>query len=113
MIDQAMSLVLGVFQSFDVVSLVAALLILLLLGLAMRAYGNVINMTILALVLFVVVSAARSLLGFGVEQKPLGVLPQHYWDGAMALSLGQFLVYFVAFAVVLTVVYLVKSVARR
>jgi hypothetical protein len=109
MLQQMMDLVTGVFTGVDQTTWIIMVVIVLLAALLMRAFGQIITITLGALVVFALATAGRQIAA-GAD--PLG-LAQERWNSFLALSVGQFLVYFLAFAIVIAGIFMIKSVFQR
>ena len=110
MLQDILDYIMGVFQGQDQIGLIAMLAIVLVAGLMLGAFGNIVRFTLIALAVFAVVMIGRKIVMDGAE--PVRLVQQSGHDFA-ALSMGTFLVYFVAFAVVIGAVHLIKSTVQR
>jgi hypothetical protein len=110
MLQEIINYVMGVFQSQDQIGLLAMAAIVVIAGLMLGAFGSLIRFTLIALVVFAGAMLARRIFMDGAE--PVSLVQQSGNDLA-SMSFGTFLVYFVAFAVVIGAVYFVKSMVRR
>lgn len=110
MLDQLTNLVTGVFSTTDEITLGIMVVIVILTGLLMGSIAQIINFTLGALVLFAAALVARAIIMDKAE--PMALAEQR-WNAFLGLSMGEFLVYFVAFALVILGVFLVKSLFRR
>jgi len=105
-LSELWGMVQAVFTSGSMITNIIAVVIALLAGIFMTRYGAIIYTTIASLVVFAI---ALFVLGIVQGGKSVDQQAQATWDGFMALSFGAFLVYFIAFFLVISVVYLVKS----
>jgi hypothetical protein len=110
MLQEIINYVTNVFQGQDQIGWAAMLAIVVIAGLMLGAFGSLIRFTLIALVVFGGVMLARRIFMDGAE--PVALVQQSGNDFA-GMPIGTFLVYFVAFAVVIGAVYLVKSMIRR
>jgi hypothetical protein len=110
MLQEIINHILGVFQSQDQIGLIAMAAIVVIAGLMLGAFGSLIRFTLIALVVFAGVMIARKVIMDGAE--PVSLVQQSGNDFA-AMSMGTFLIYFVAFAVVIGAIYFIKSMIRR
>lgn len=111
MVQQLIDLTTGVFQSLstDEIALGILLIVVLGSGLALRGFGHIVSMTLGALIVFAVALFARDVVQGG---DPMA-LAEGRWNHFLGLEMGTFLVYFIAFAIVITVIFLVKSMFQR
>ena len=102
-------IVMKVFGSADTVSLIIMLLVVVLFGLMLRSFGDVITLTVSALVVY---GLAR--LAYAVYQ---GADPSSLagtaWGDLKVMSVGDLVVYFLAFAIVMGVISAIRSVVAR
>ena len=110
MIQDIIDYVTNVFQSQDQLGWIAMVAIVVIAGLMLGAFGSLLRFTIIALVVFGVVILGRKILLDGAE--PVSQV-QASGQQLADLSLGTFLVYFVAFAVVIGAVHMLKSAVTR
>ncbi len=102
-------IVMKVFGSADTISLVIMLLVVVLFGLMLRSFGDVITLTVSALIVY---GLAR--LAYSVYQgADPGSLAGTAWGNLKVMSVGDLVVYFLAFAIVMGVVSAIRSVAGR
>jgi hypothetical protein len=109
--DELMTLAQGIFSSDDWVRLVAIAVIIIAAGFFMQGFGQILNVTALALVIFVVVSMVRQLMA--PEAPDVEALLQQNWDAFLALEVKVLLVWFLVFGVLISVVYFVRSLVMR
>lgn len=107
------SLVTGVFGSVanDPVLLGIMVVVVVLAGLIMRGYGlgRLITATLGALIVYAGASIAREIIAGGNWQ----AVANARFNAFLDMDMGDFLVYFLAFAIVITGVYLLKSLFQR
>ena len=98
-------IVMRVFGSADSVSLVIMLLVVVLFGLMLRSFGDVITLTVSALVVY---GLAR--LGYSVYQgADPAALAGTAWGNLKVMPVGDLVVYFLAFAIVMGIISLIRS----
>jgi hypothetical protein len=110
MLQEIINYVMSVFQGQDQIALASMAAIVVIAGLMLGAFGSLIRFTLIALVVFGGAMLARRVFMDGAE--PVGLVQQSGNEFA-AMQMGTFLVYFIAFAVVIAGIYLVKSMVRR
>lgn len=117
-INQAVDIFKDTFLTGDWIALVIAFGSVLVASLMMRRGGQIGSMTLLALVLFAVGGYLR---GFfrgaptdGVSEGDRAVAQlEHSWNAFMTMSAGSLLAYFVAFMVLIFILFGVRSVLGR
>lgn len=117
-IDQAVGTFRTTFLNGDWIALVIAFGSVLLASLLMRRGGQIGSMTLLALVLFALGGYLRGYFGGaasnGVSEGSRAVAQlERSWSSFMSLSAGSLLAYFVAFMVLILVLYALRSVLSR
>jgi hypothetical protein len=105
MLEDVMASVQQVFGSADAVSLIIMLVVVLAAGLALSGVGNIVNVTVGALV-FYGLGRLALLASQGV---PLGELPGRGWDSLKTMQVNELAVYFIAFAVIILLVHIVRG----
>ena len=96
-----------VFGGADPVSLIIMLLVVVLFGLMLRSLGDVITLTVSALVVY---GLAR--LAYSVYQgADPGSLAGTAWGNLKVMTVGDLVVYFLAFAIVMGVVSILRGMA--
>jgi hypothetical protein len=106
-IQDMSDIVMRVFGGADTVSLIIMLLVVVLFGLMLRSFGDVITLTVSALIVY---GLAR--LAYSVYQgADPGSLAGTAWGNLKVMTVGDLVVYFLAFAIVMGIVSLVRSVA--
>ncbi|MFW6027675.1 MAG: hypothetical protein ACOC91_02590 [bacterium] len=98
--------------SSDYVAGGIALVILIIAGLFMRGYGQIINTTFGALVVYGIALVLWSAFGSGADVSAETAIGNS-WDAFMAVTMGAFLVYFIAFFLVITIIYIIRSAFSR
>ena len=97
----------GIFTSADVITLVIMAVIALGAGFAMQSMGSLITATFGALVVFGLAGFVRAVTMGG---KNAATLAQTDWHSLLSLQTQVVLGYAIAFAIVIAVVHLVRSV---
>lgn len=98
--------------SADYVAGAIALLIVIIAGLVMRGYGQIVNTTFGALVIFGLALVIYGVVGSGADVSAETAIGNS-WDAFMAVTMGTFLVYFIAFFLVISVIYIIRSAIQR
>jgi hypothetical protein len=106
MLENILSTVQSVFMGSDATSQVIMLVVALAAGLALTRVTNIVNVTVGALVVYGLVR-----LGLMATQgtQP-GELPSVAWNSLSAMTVNNLVVYFLAFAIVILIVYMVRGV---
>jgi hypothetical protein len=99
-----------IFTTDDTIRLAIMLVLALLGGLVMQGYGQILSTTVIVLILLVVADAARAVFMDGVAFEEQLDASYAAFQGLSAFDL---VAYFVSFFVVITVVYIVKSMLSR
>lgn len=110
MLQEVMNYISSVFTAQDQIGLAAMAVIVLVAGLMLGGFSSIVRFTLGALAVFGIAMIGRKILMDGGE--PVGTV-QQTGEQFLQLSMGTFLVYFVAFAVVIAAIYLVKSTVQR
>ena len=100
-------IVMRVFGSADTVSLIIMLLVVVLFGLMLRSFGDVITLTVSALIVYGLARLAYSVYKGADPGSLLGTA----WGDLKVMSVGDLVVYFLAFAIVMGVVSILRSFA--
>jgi hypothetical protein len=101
---------LAVFSTADVIRLVILAAVLIVSGFLMPSFGSILNATFLALVAFVVALYVRSLTAGG--QDAMGLIKSD-WNAFLTLDGKTLFVYALSFAVIITVVFFIRSIVSR
>jgi hypothetical protein len=109
MLDQLVNIVEAVFLS-DPVSGGIAAVVALLAGLVLHRYSGIVYVTVGGLVGYAVAQFGRRVL---LENQDAGALLSRWQDHAMSMTFAEFLVYFVAFFVVISVVFVLRVLLKR
>jgi len=97
--------VLRVFGDADSVSLIIMLLVVVAAGLVLGQLGRIVQVTIGALAIFGLLRIGYTLTQ-GAEAT---ALPTTAWNDLKIMPVGDLVVYFIAFAVVITAVHLIRN----
>lgn len=116
MLDQiandTMDIINSVFLSGDVITAVIAVVVAVIFAFLMSSYSSVVGTTIGALIVFVIAQYARTVVQGGEGVTWESTL-ESYWRSFMDLSMGTFLVYFIAFLVVISIFYAIRQAISR
>jgi hypothetical protein len=102
-------IVMSVFTT-DSISLIIMLLVVVAAGMILGEFGRIIQVTVGALAIYGLLR-----LGYTLSQgaEP-GSLPSTAWGGLKMMTVGELVVYFIAFAIVITIVHVIRNtVASR
>jgi hypothetical protein len=106
MLDNVLSTVQSVFLGGDATSNVIMLVIALAAGLALTRVTNIVNVTFAALVFY-----GLAKLGLMASQGTQAAdLPAVAWTALSGMTVNNLVVYFLAFAIVILIVYMVRGV---
>ena len=104
-LHEMLGIVQRVFGEADSISLLIMLVVVVAGGLALREWGRIIQVTIGALVMYGLLR-----LGYTITQGANPVaLPTTAWSGLKVMTVGDLVVYFLAFAIVITVVHIIRN----
>jgi hypothetical protein len=106
MLENILSTVQSVFMGSDATSQVIMLVVALAAGLALTRVGNIVNVTVGALVAYGLVRLGL-LASQGTQPAEL---PGVAWNSLSAMTVNNLVVYFLAFAIVILIVYMVRGV---
>ena len=104
-LQEMWDIVLRVFGSADTISLVIMLVVVVAAGMALGQVGRIVQVTVGALVMYGLLRLAYTITQ-GAD--PMS-LPSTAWSGLKVMSVGDLAVYFLAFAIVITVVHIIRS----
>lgn len=104
-LQEMWDIVLRVFGGADTISLVFMLLVVVAMGMVLGRIGRIVQVTVSGLVIYGLLR-----LGYTITQgaDPMS-LPATAWSGLKVMSVGDLAVYFLAFAIVITVVHIIRS----
>jgi hypothetical protein len=109
MLESILSTVQSVFGAADATSQLIMLVIALAAGLALAEARRIVNVTFWALVVYGLVR-----LGMMASQgTPLADLPGAAWNALAGMTVNNLVVYFLAFAIVIMIVHMVRSLMAR
>jgi hypothetical protein len=103
--------VMAIVTSGDYTSLAIMAAIAIAVGYMMENFGSIITSTFVALVAFALATYVVSVAKVG--GKNAGMLAQNDWHNLQGLTVHGLLAYAIAFAVVIGVVHVVRSVVSR
>lgn len=106
-LDELWNLAVQILSTDDWVKLVAIGVIVLAGGFFMSSFGQLLNVTSLGLIVYVVVLMVRDLMA--ANAPAFDVLLQQYWDAFLALDVKTLLVWFLLFAIPIAIVYGIRS----
>jgi hypothetical protein len=106
-LQEMWDIVLRVFGGADTISLVIMLVVVVFAGIALGSVGRIVQVTVGALVMFGLLRLAYTITQ-GAEPT---ALPSTAWNGLKVMSVGDLTVYFLAFAIVITVVHVLRNAA--
>jgi len=98
-------IVMRVFGGADSVSLIIMLVVVVASGMALREMSRLIQVTFWSLIAFGVARLAYST----VQGASAAALPSTAWTNLKAMSVGDLTVYFLAFAIVISVVHIIRG----
>ena len=104
-LNEMLGIVQRVFSGADTISLLIMLVVIVAAGLQLGSWGRIVQVTVGALVIYGLVK-----LGYSVTQgaNPTA-LPTTAWNDLKVMSVGDLTVYFLAFAIVITVVHIIRN----
>jgi len=108
--EDILNVVIGVFSTEDMIQLGVLLAVMLLAGLFMPNIGSIVTTTFVALVLFALAMFVR---GVVLDGQDAATLAEMDWQNFLALEVKVLFAYAVAFAVVISVVFFVRSLVSR
>ena len=100
----------SIFTSADIITLVIMAVIAIGAGFAMQSMGSLVTATFGALVVFGLAGYVRAIT---MGKKDASVLAQADWHSLQGLQMQVLLGYAIAFAIVIAIVHLVRSVVMR
>jgi hypothetical protein len=108
-LQEMWDVVMRVFGGADSISLIIMLVVVVGAGLALGQWGRIVQVTVGALA---IVGLLR--LGYALTQgaEP-GALPTTAWSDLKVMSVGDLVVYFLAFAIVITIVHVIRNAVQR
>jgi hypothetical protein len=104
-LNEMLAIVSRVFGGADTISLLIMLVVVVAAGMQLGNWGRIVQVTVGSLVLFGLVR-----LGYSITQGANPVaLPATAWNDLKVMSVGDLTVYFLAFAIVITVVHIIRN----
>jgi uncharacterized protein YebE (UPF0316 family) len=108
-LQEMWGMVMSVFTT-DSISLVIMLLVVVAAGMVLGQLGRIVQVTVGALAIYGLLR-----LGYTITQgaEPT-TLPNTAWSGLKVMTVGELVVYFLAFAIVISIVHVIRNaVASR
>jgi hypothetical protein len=107
-VQEVWDIVMRVFGGADSISLVIMLVVVVGAGLALGQWSRIVQVTVGALA---IVGLLR--LGYSLTQgaEPTA-LPTTAWNDLKVMSVGDLVVYFLAFAILISIVHLIRNTVR-
>ena len=103
--NEMWEIVMRVFGGADTISLVIMLVVVVASGMMLREMGRIVQITFWSLVAFGLVRLAYTVTQ-GAD--PMA-LPTTAWGGLKTMTVGELFVYFLAFAIVISVVHTIRN----
>lgn len=104
-LQEMLDIVMRVFGGADSISLIIMLLVVVAAGMVLGEVGRIIQVTVGALAIFGLLR-----LGYTLTQgAEATALPTTGWNDLKVMSVGDLVVYFLAFAIVITIVHLIRN----
>lgn len=104
-LQEMWDIVMRVFGSADTISLVIMLVVVVGAGMALGGFGRIVQVTVGALVIFGLLRLAYTITQ-GAEAT---ALPSTAWNDLKVMSVGDLTVMFLAFAILISVVHLIRN----
>ncbi len=104
-LNEMLAIVSRVFGGADTISLLIMLVVVVAAGLQLGEWRRIVQVTVGALVLFGLVKLAYSI----TQGANAVALPTTAWNDLKVMSVGDLTVYFLAFAIVITVVHIIRN----
>ena len=108
-LQEMWDIVMRVFGGADTISLVIMLLVVVLFGLMLRSFGDIITLTVSALIVY---GLARLAYTVYTGADP-GTLANTAWNNLKVMTVGDLVVYFLAFAILMGVISTIRSMVAR
>ena len=103
--NEMWNIVMKVFGGADTISLVIMLVVVVASGMVLRQMGRIIQVTFWSLVVFGLLRLAYSL----TKGADPASLPTTAWADLKVMSVGDLTVYFLAFAIVISIVHTIRN----
>jgi hypothetical protein len=104
-LTEMLGIVQRVFGGADTISLLIMLVVVVAAGLQLGSWGRIVQVTVGALVIYGLVKLAYSI----TQGANPTALPTTAWNDLKVMSVGDLTVYFLAFAIVITVVHIIRN----
>jgi hypothetical protein len=104
-LNEMLGIVQRVFGGADTISLLIMLVVVVAAGLQLGSWGRIVQVTVGALVIYGLVKLAYSI----TQGANPTALPTTAWNDLKVMSVGDLTVYFLAFAIVITVVHIIRN----
>lgn len=104
-LSEMWQIVMRVFGTADTVSLVIMLVVVVASGMALRSMGRLVQVTFWSLIAFGLVRIVYSI----VKGASPASLPATAWTELKVMSVGDLTVYFLAFAIVISIVHVIRN----
>ena len=104
-LNEMLGIVQRVFGGADTISLLIMLVVVVAAGLQLGNWGRIVQVTVGALVIYGLVKLAYST----TQGASPTALPTTAWNDLKVMSVGDLTVYFLAFAIVITVVHIIRN----
>ena len=110
-LDELWNIALQILGTDDWVRLVIIAVIVIAGGFFMSGFGQLLNTTLLALLIYVVANAVRAMMAPGAPD--VGTIVQQDWDAFLKMDAEHLLVWFLTFGVLIAIVHGVRSLVMR
>ncbi len=107
-VQEVWDIVMRVFGGADSISLVIMLVVVVGAGLALGQWNRIVQVTVGALAIVGLLRLAYSLTQ-GAEPT---ALPTTAWNDLKVMSVGDLVVYFLAFAIIISIVHVIRNTVR-
>lgn len=109
-VNEMWSIVMRVFGGADSISLIIMLLVVVAGGMALGQFSRIVQVTVGSLVIFGLIRLAYSI---AVGATAPAAAPMAAWGDLKVMSVGDLVVYFLAFAIVITIVHAIRGAVQR
>lgn len=103
-LQEMWDIVMRVFGGADSISLIIMLLVVIAAGMALGHFNRIVQVTVGSLAIFGLLRLAYSV----VKGAQPAALPATAWNDLKVMSVGDLVVFFLAFAIVITVVHTIR-----
>jgi hypothetical protein len=104
-LQEMWDIVMRVFGGADSISLIIMLVVAVGAGMALGGFGRIVQVTVGALVIFGLLRLAYTL----TQGAQATALPQTAWNDIKVMSVGDLVVYFLAFAIVISAIHVIRN----